>query len=171
MIRSAPRPFTAGIAAVVAAFSLAAQPGEDFPTDAELDASSRIEAEFCSSHHAVTHGSDADATAYMENFTEGSWIGFQKVLFASGAREFAVRLRASEAEGEVEVRLGMPDGPTVGTLAVDSRQGDGWQILEGRMQRITGVQPIYITFVGTGSVAVDWIRFGDPEQIEDPAPS
>jgi hypothetical protein len=89
---------------------------------------------------------------------ENSWVRFNEVDFARGARK-SIEVRAkSSGKGALEIRLDRQDGPLLGRVKVG--QGSDWKIARVAAKKIpAGVHDLFITQAGAEPVEVDWISF------------
>lgn len=108
--------------------------------------------------------------AYIEN---GDYIGFKNVDFENGASSIDFRVASAGNGGKITVKLGGPDGKTIGECTVTNTSG--WQTYVTKTCEIsetTGVQDVYFVFSGgTGSLFnIRWwkpdirkaeVRYGD----------
>ncbi|OJF10715.1 beta-1,3-glucanase family protein [Couchioplanes caeruleus] len=98
----------------------------------------------------------------------GDWLRYDRVDFGKGpARKFAVRAASGAAAGVsglVEVRLGGPTAPVVGSLSVATTGGwQSWRTVYGTLTApVTGVHDVYLTFASgqrADFVNVNWLTF------------
>lgn len=68
---------------------------------------------------------------------------------SSGARTFKANV-ASASGGQIEVRLGSPDGRIAGTLNVPSTGGN-WREIETAVNGAAGVHNVFFVFKGNGA--------------------
>lgn len=98
----------------------------------------------------------------------GSWVKIANVDFGSGATRFHARV-AGEVNSGIEVILGNPTNPPVGTLRM-TPTGDWqtWQTQSTDIQRVTGVHDVYLR--STGYHNLNWFQFSAGEQTDQPTP-
>ncbi|MDB5319927.1 MAG: hypothetical protein JWN40_1558 [Phycisphaerales bacterium] len=105
----------------------------------------------------------APLSNYVGYLDEGDWLGYTKVDFGNGATKFtaSVAVPKDHAGKKIQVRLGSLTGTVVATLTVAST-GSWTNFIQesAAMSKVTGVQDIYLTFVGGYGVAnLDWFKF------------
>jgi len=139
------------------------------PPGGAIDAYSQIQAERYAAQNGVGVQSTSD-TGGGQNITgiaNGDWVRFDRVNFGSdGATNFQARVASGAAggvSGLVEVRLGSPTAPPVGSFAVANTGGwQSWRTIPGNIARITGEHTVYLTFTSgqpAEYVNVNWFTF------------
>jgi hypothetical protein len=107
----------------------------------------------------------APVSNYLGYLDEGDWLGYSKVDFGTaGATKFTadVAVPKDHAGKKIQVRLGSLTGAVVATLTVSSTGGWGNFVAESAnlTKKVTGVQDVFLTFVGGYGVGnLDWIKF------------
>lgn len=106
----------------------------------------------------------APVSNYVGYLDEGDWLGYSKVDFGKGATKFTadVAVPKDHAGKKIQVRIGSLTGPVVATLTVGATGGWGTFAQESAnlTKKLTGVQDVFLTFVGGYGVAnLDWIKF------------
>lgn len=96
-------------------------------------------------------------TGFVHGLGADQWVGFEQVYFDRGARGFEARVAIEDRPGTLEIRIGGPQGPKIGSVEVEPRRG--WQTVRGSMWRVTGVQPVYLSFRDAPDARLDWVRF------------
>ncbi|WP_428964156.1 beta-1,3-glucanase family protein [Micromonospora fluostatini] len=117
--------------------------------------------------HGVRKEPSAGGGEHVGFLAAGDWIGFRGVDFGGEpVTRFEVAF-ASGAEGGIsgliEVRLGDPGGPPVGTIAVANTGGwQNWRIVPGTLAPTTGRHDVYLT-IASGQPEeignIRWVRF------------
>ena len=104
--------------------------------------------------------------AYIDN---GDYIGFKDVDFGNGADSIDFRVASASEGGKITVKLGGPDGKTIGECAVTNTSG--WQTYTTKncsIDMTTGKQDVYFVFSG-GAGSLFNLRWWKLNQIkEDP---
>lgn len=84
----------------------------------------------------------------VEQINNGDWVALSKVDFgARGAASLTAKVRALSPGTTVEVHADAVDGPTVGTLAVDSAVGQ-WATVTAGLTGLTGERDVYFVVRG-----------------------
>jgi hypothetical protein len=118
---------------------------------------SRMEAESGKLAPGLRTAGPANGERFLDGFADGRWVGFPRVIFDAGASGAEARVLVEGSPARLTVRLGTPEGPTIG--AFELSPSDHWQTLGAEIWRITGLQPVYLVYEGEGSLRLDWIRF------------
>lgn len=110
----------------------------------------RVEGETFSAQHGVETEPCAKGGMALTELDNGDWIKISGVDFGTKAPSLFTAELASAIEGaRLELHLGSPDGRLIGTCEVAATGGwDKWQKQECELQPITGVQDLFIKFVG-----------------------
>ena len=138
-------------------------------TGTGVPATSRIQAEA----YSAASGVDTQATSDVDGgqnvgwIANGDWLRFDGVDFGSTPRTQFVARVASGADGGVsglvQVRLGSPTAPPIGSFAIGSTGGwQEWRTVPGNIVGTTGTHTVYITFDSgqpANFVNVNWFTF------------
>jgi hypothetical protein len=82
---------------------------------------------------------------YVKN---GTWIKFSNVSFDGEETRIAIAAAGSSG-GNVEFRLGAPDGTLIGTAVIAGTEGwDDYQIFSADIATVTGDNDLYLIFTG-----------------------
>lgn len=133
-----------------------------------MDASSRVEAENFSAMSGVLVGSGGTGSV-VGYFDSGDWMKFDNVDFGPGAARVVLSVAKGNPGGTVELRLGSPTGPLIGTFSAQTTGGwDLYSEQEINVVPTSGIHDLFLVGAGSSGVAnVDWFQFF-PEAI--PAP-
>jgi len=104
----------------------------------------------------------------IASINNGDWTLYRGVNFGSTpARQFVARVASGAAggvSGLVEVRLGSPTAPVMGSFAIANTGGwQSWRTVPANISGITGTHDVYITFTSgqpAGYVNVNHFTFG-----------
>ncbi|MBP0977819.1 MAG: carbohydrate-binding protein, partial [Oscillospiraceae bacterium] len=102
---------------------------------------------------------DGKDIGYIKN---GSSLAVAGVDFGSGAGTFRISASSAGDGGEVEIRLGSPDGKLAGTCSISPTGSWGeYKTFECDLKNCSGVQDLYLVFTGGNSYLfnVDWFEF------------
>lgn len=104
--------------------------------------------------------------------SQDDWIRFDRVDFGPGANELVANLAvpASNAGGQIEVRIDSLNGNLAGSLTVADTGGwDVYQTQSTTLTGISGIHDVYIRFAGNDGIAnIDWFQFS-PRTAPAPA--
>ena len=88
----------------------------------------------------------------------GSWVRFDRVLFAESTLNDLIARGVSSKGGGVEVHLDDKNGPVLGRISFE--KGSEWKIARTKLEKgPTGLHDIFVTLSGNATVDVDWISF------------
>lgn len=87
-----------------------------------------------------------------------AWVQYNAVEFKSiSVKKIVVKVQTATG-GTLEIRLDKADSPVVSSVKIP--KGSGWQNIESMVKAITpGNHNLFVSFKGSGSVEVDWIKF------------
>jgi len=100
---------------------------------------------------------DATTIGYFE---PGDWIAFEPVEL-DGVRRAIVRYAKADGAGEIEIRLGSPEGTVLGRFAPATTGGwSTWNEAEVPLPETTGAHAVVLVAVGdSGGIAnLDWVE-------------
>ncbi|MFW6022579.1 MAG: carbohydrate-binding protein [Halanaerobiaceae bacterium] len=91
-------------------------------------------------------GSGNRNVAYIES---NDWVSYTNVNFDDEATGFEVRVASGTDGGDIEIRLGSPQGTKVATIPI-SGTGDWevWEDVSADIDSITGTHDLYLLFTG-----------------------
>jgi hypothetical protein len=101
--------------------------------------------------------------SFVGSLDQGDWVAYKGLDFGgTGSKTFTASVAAANGWGgkQIQVRVGSPTGSVIGTLTVPST--GSWTTFKPvtiNVSKITGVQDIYLTFVGGAAGNVAWIKF------------
>ncbi len=133
------------------------------PPGGARDAYAPIQAESFNANHGtvVLDGS------YIGHIANGDWVRFDGVNFGSTPPlDFVARVASGApggVSGLVEVRIGSPTSPPIGSFAIANTGGwTNWVQVPGNVTPVTGTHTVYLTFTSGQPqeyVNVDWFHF------------
>lgn len=95
------------------------------------------------------------------SFSAGEWIRYGSVDLSSGYNAFAVS-HATTLSGSFDIRLGSPDGTTIGTVNYSSTDGWGnseWSGTPSLSSAANGVHDVYIVMTeGATNISEFWFK-------------
>jgi len=87
-----------------------------------------------------------------------AWVQYNSVKFNKLSSKKVVVKSQSLSGGTLEIRLDKTDSPVVASIKIP--KGSGWQIIESDVKTIkSGNHNLVVSFKGSGSVELDWIKF------------
>lgn len=114
----------------------------------KLDAFSVIEAESYSNQSGVKTETCSEGGLNVGYINDGDWMAYYDLDFGDGANTFVGRL-ASTSTGNLEIRLGGPDGELIGTVEVSTTGGwQTWSDFEIEVNEVSGVHDLYLICTG-----------------------
>jgi arabinoxylan arabinofuranohydrolase len=110
----------------------------------------RVEGETFSAQSGVETEPCSEGGLNLSELSNGDWVKITGVDFSGkGAKKFAARVASAEQGGNIELRLGAPDGKTIGTCKVENTGGwQQWKDVSCEVSGATGVQNLYLKFTG-----------------------
>jgi Carbohydrate binding module (family 6) len=98
----------------------------------------------------------------LANIQHGTWVCYQKFDFGQGVGYLWIDAATPGAGGKVELRIGSPTGTVLGTVNI-TRSTGSWETFKPFSVKITtpvtGVQDLYLTFVGGGGPLFNLAKF------------
>jgi hypothetical protein len=87
-----------------------------------------------------------------------AWIQYNAVQFNSISFKKVIANAQSTTGGTLEIRLDKADSSLIANVKIP--KGSGWQNIESTIKAIkSGNHNLVVSFKGSGSVEVDWIKF------------
>jgi beta-glucanase (GH16 family) len=137
------------------------------PPDGARSAYSTIEAESFHAQAGVITEPSTDGGQNIGAVGDGDWVQYNDVDFGTGGvRDFVARVSSGAApavSGLVEVRVGSPSDPPIGSFALANTGGwQSWRSIPGNASNVTGSQTVFLTFTSgqpDAFVNVDWFTF------------
>ena len=110
----------------------------------------RVEGETFSAQSGVETEPCSEGGNNLSELNNGDWVKIAGVDFgAKGVKKFTARVASAEQGGNIELRLGSPDGKLLGTCKVGSTGGwQQWKDVFCEVNDATGVQDLYLKFTG-----------------------
>ena len=125
------------------------------PVDGVIEAENYTVQSGIDSENCSEGGKDV---AYIEN---GDYIGFMNVDFGKECNSIDIRVGANNAGGQIEIRLGAPDGKLIGTMDVDPTGGwQTWATQKCSIEPTSGINNLYLVFRGGNGYLfnVNWLK-------------
>ncbi|MCL1806900.1 MAG: glycoside hydrolase family 43 protein [Oscillospiraceae bacterium] len=138
------------------------------PQIATLDPYRRVEAETIAWSSSVKTAMEdptqlSSLNLIVTGLKNGDWIAVSQADFGTeGALSFVASVHGKQS-GTIELRLDSPDGPVVGSVPVNVR--NGFETASANIQKVTGVHDVYMLFKGTDGELFDfdWWQFSAAE--------
>ncbi len=96
----------------------------------------------------LTAPADTHARTQAVDIQDGDWLALASVDFGDGAATFRARLLGTGAAGNIELRLGSPEGELAGTLSVSELASGEAADLSTEVTGATGTHDLYLVFRG-----------------------
>jgi arabinoxylan arabinofuranohydrolase len=126
----------------------------------------RVEGETFNAQSGIETEPRKEGGMNVRDIQNGDWIRVKGVDFGNdGARNFSASVASATQGGKIELRVGAPDGPLIGTCEVTGTGGEQtWKTVTCGVNHARGVQDLYLKFTGTGAEGVslfslDWWQF------------
>lgn len=115
-----------------------------------LDPYARVEGETFHAQRGVETEPCSEGGMCLTDLHHGDWVRVVGVDFgAKGARRFTARVASAGAGGNIELRLGGPEGQLIGTCKVENTGGwQAWKTVSCEVANATGVQDLCLKFTG-----------------------
>jgi arabinoxylan arabinofuranohydrolase len=128
-----------------------------------LDPYVRIEAETMAWSQGIETEKNETVGIYVTDIDNADYIKIRQVDFGNqGASQFLACVACGSNGGQIDIRLGSPDGQLLGRIRVKNT-GDWqtWEILSCKVRSVTGVQDLYLVFSGGNGELfnIDWWQF------------
>ncbi|MCM3785345.1 glycoside hydrolase family 3 C-terminal domain-containing protein [Neobacillus mesonae] len=107
-------------------------------------------------YEGVLIGECHEGGSAVEVKEQSGWIVFQDAEFGAGVSSVTLRT-ASQSEAAVEIRLQSPDGPLVGSVALQAGGAQEWSSSTVQLSGISGRQDVYIVL--NGKISLSTIQF------------
>ncbi len=110
----------------------------------------RVEGETFQSQSGVETEPCAEGGMNLTDLDDGDWVKVVGLDFGTqGAKKFIARVASAGPGGNIELRLGSPDGQLVGTCRVENTGGAQlWKDVSCAVAGATGVQDLVLKFTG-----------------------
>lgn len=116
---------------------------------ANLNPFDKTEAETIAFSEGLKTLTDSKTGVYVTKIENGDYLKVRSVDFGKGAKTFEASVASASQGGQIEIRLGNPNGELLGT--VDVRNTGGWQnwtTVNGKVKNVKGVQDLCFVFKG-----------------------
>ena len=126
---------------------------DGMPQVGRLDPYTRVEGETFNAQHGIKTEPCTAGGMDLCDLGDGAWIKLKGVDFGSqGARKFSATVASGGQGGNIELRLGGPDGALIGTCAVGNTGGwQSWKTANCPVSNAIGVQDLCLKFTGAGT--------------------
>ncbi|MDH2427959.1 glycoside hydrolase family 16 protein [Sphaerisporangium sp. TRM90804] len=141
------------------------------PPPGGVDARSTIQAESFQAQQGMQLEATTDSGGgqNVSHIANGDWLRYDNVRFgSSAATQFTARVASGAAggvSGLVQVRLGSPTAPVIGSFSVGNTGGwQSWRNVPANITGVTGTQTVYVTFSSgqpSDYVNLNWFTFGN----------
>jgi hypothetical protein len=130
---------------------------------AGTNAGLRADASWFDQGFGVITSSSSEGGQCVGYIEDGDWTSYNNVVFADGADSLQIRAAAPGAGGRIEVRLGGPAGPLLGTCVVTNTGGwQNWQTFTASITPTSGTNSVCLLYhfppAATGSTTI-WAQF------------
>lgn len=117
---------------------------------APLNPRTRVEAETFAAQSGVETEPCSEGGMNLADVDHGDWVKLRGVDFGTaGVTKFTIRAASAGGGGNVELRIGGPDGTVVGTCEVKTTGGpQSWQDFSCAVSGATGTQDLCLKFTG-----------------------
>ncbi|WP_038841652.1 carbohydrate-binding protein [Salinispora arenicola] len=137
------------------------------PPGGVRDAYGRIEAESFNGQSGVRAEDCSEGGQNIGYLRDGDWARYDNVEFGTTPpRDFVARAASGAGDGVsglVEVRLGSPTSPPIGSFAIGDTGGwQSWRSVPGNVAGPTGRHTVYLTFTSgqpNDFVNINWFSF------------
>lgn len=131
-----------------------------------LDPYVRVEAETFNAQSGIETEPSGAGGMNVRGIQNGDWIRIKGVDFGNGARNFSASVASAAQGGKIELRVGAPDGPLLGTCDVtDTGGAQTWKTVSCGVNHARGIQDLYLKFTGGAAAegaslfSMDWWQF------------
>jgi arabinoxylan arabinofuranohydrolase len=116
-----------------------------------LDPYVRVEGETFNAQNGIDTEPCKEGGMNVRDIQNGDWIRIKGVDFGNGgARNFTASVASAAQGGKIELRVGAPDGPLLGTCEVTGTGGQQtWKTVTCGVNHARGIQDLYLKFTGT----------------------
>lgn len=115
-----------------------------------LNPYARVEGETFNAESGVETEPCSEGGMNLSDLNNGDWIKVVGVDFGTkGARKFTARAASAEQGGNIELRLGSPEGKLIGTCRIGNTGGwQKWTTVSCDVSGAAGVQDLHLKFTG-----------------------
>ncbi len=127
----------------------------------EVNAFIPMQAERATVHHGVkVSPAYGGGVLMVEDIQAGDYVGFHNVNLKGGADNVQCYVASFSEGGKINVCSGSPESKPVAEIMIPNTGGmHRMKMVSAGMDVLSGFQDIFFCFEGTGSCAVDWMRF------------
>ncbi|MBR3535671.1 MAG: carbohydrate-binding protein, partial [Oscillospiraceae bacterium] len=99
--------------------------------------------------------------AYINN---GDYIGYKGVDFGKSTEKIDFRVASNLEGGKITIKLGSPDGKTIGEVDVTNTGGwQKWKTETAKIEKTSGVKDVYFVFSGNGTDSLFNLSWWNPD--------
>lgn len=115
-----------------------------------LDPFTRVEGETFNAQSGVETEPCSESGMNLTDLNNGDWVRIVGVDFGTKeAKKFDARVASGEQGGNIELRLGGPDGKLIGTCKVENTGGwQTWKPVSCEVSGATGIQDLCLKSTG-----------------------
>jgi arabinoxylan arabinofuranohydrolase len=117
-----------------------------------IDPYVRVEGETFNAQSGVETEQCSEGGMNLTDLNNGDWVRIVGVDFGNReAKKFSARIASAERGGNIELRIGAPDGKLIGTCTVENTgASQTWRTATCEVSGAIGVQDLYLKFTGGG---------------------
>ena len=127
-----------------------------------IDAFTQNEAEMFDREEQIEIEFASEGGVNVTDIQNGDWIKYSGVDFGSGANKFHARVASDASGGQIELRIGSPDGKLIGTCNIPNTKGkQKWETASCKISGANGQNDLYLKFTGTADTLfnLNWWKF------------
>ncbi|MCK3684684.1 glycoside hydrolase family 43 protein [Maribellus sp. YY47] len=122
----------------------------------------KVEAETIAWSKGLKTEGNSQTGVYVTKIENDDYLTVRSVDFGKGAKKFAANVASGSHGGQIEVRVGNPNGELLGTIDVKNTGGwQKWIIVKGKVKTVTGIHDLCLVFKGAEGelFKFDWWQF------------
>lgn len=126
-----------------------------------------IQAEDFCQESGIQTGDTNSIVGWVNN---GDWVRYGGLDFGAGASSISASVSSGNSGGTIEIRQGSIDGTLIGELEVtNTGSWETWETKSTNINEITGIQDVYLVFVGDSGylLDVDYFEFSQEPVLSD----
>jgi len=105
------------------------------------------------SQHGVRNAPCSEEGGCIGWLEQGDWAKYEKIDFGSGADRMEIRAASATLGGEIQIRLGPPNGEIIGSCFVPNTGGwQSWSTFTAKIKPVSGTNTISLVFRSTAIV-------------------
>ncbi|HNW52369.1 MAG TPA: glycoside hydrolase family 43 protein [Prolixibacteraceae bacterium] len=127
-----------------------------------LNPYTRVQAETIAFSEGLKTLTDSKTGVYVAKIENGDYLKVRSVDFGKGAKTFEASVASASQGGQIEIRLGNPNGELLGSVEVKNTGGwQNWATVNGKVKKVKGVQDLCFVFKGAEGQLFnfDWWQF------------